>query len=447
MFVYIAGMDLFEAASDRKSDMGASAVHRPLADLLRPANASDFYGQYAAFGDLKKFIEQYNTSPVNLILWGPPGSGKTSFAHLLESHLKEVHFISSNAIDLGSKKIREIGEKAHREKLEFQRMTVLFIDEIHRLNKSQQDMLLPFTESGDFSLIGATTESPSYEINSALLSRCRVLVFDPLDEGSLGRILEKAFRLRGIEVSKVLSQEATKHLCEVASGDARRVLNFLEIIFEEYHAGKVQLGLNDLTNIFKASPVYYDKKSQNHYDCISAFIKSVRGSDPDAALYYLARMIEGGEDPAFICRRLIILASEDVGNADPKALTLAVSGLEGVKAIGFPEARILLSQVTSYLACAPKSNAAYVAINKAQKYVKNTGAIPIPIKLSSSQGHIRQTNEVYKYSHDYNKSYVKQSYLPERVEKDLQTDEFYSPKKIGYEKHMLEYMKWLGKKE
>ncbi len=438
-------MSLFEHAHNSQSN---NLIKSPLAEEMRPIDVESFIGQKDALGKAESFLKQFQNYLPNIIIWGPPGSGKTTFAHIIKNNLPEFQFIAVNAIDLGSKKIKELGSKAHEEKMVYQKNTILFIDEIHRLNKSQQDMLLPFTEKRDLILIGATTENPAYEVNSALLSRSRVIQFAPLEKCELKLIISRVFESKKIELESFINKDLQDLICDVASGDARKLLNFLEQVLEVHSPNEGPLTENHIEDLLKSTPVYYDKKSTNHYDCISAFIKSVRGSDANAALYYLARMIEGGEDPVFIARRLIILASEDVGNADPKALSLATAGLEAVKAIGFPEARITLAQVTTYMACAPKSNSAYVGIKKAQDFVRKTGSIPVPAKLSGGQNLLnKKTNtdpkDKYKYSHDHKKSYVEQSYLPKDVEKHLEKELFFEPKNIGFEKQMVEYLKWL----
>jgi putative ATPase len=442
-------MSLFDFAHDQATEN--HQVLSPLAEKMRPKEFSQFMGQGNALGSPQEFLNQFKNYLPNLIFWGPPGSGKTTFAHLIQKNMTNTPFIAVNAIDLGSKKIKELGAQAHKEKIEYQKHTILFIDEIHRLNKSQQDMLLPFTEKRDLILIGATTENPAYEINAALLSRSRVIQFSPLAKEDLNKILTDVFKFKNLLVDDYFEATTTEILCDAASGDARKLLNFLEQVFETHQPQDAPMSEEGLKELFKSSPIYYDKKSHHHHDCVSAFIKSIRGSDPNAALYYLARMIEGGEDPVFIARRLIILASEDVGNADPKALSLATAGLEAVKAIGFPEARITLSQVTTYMACAPKSNSAYMGIKNAQAFVKSTGSLPVPTKLSAGQQLLDKktgkkkdaSKKEYLYSHNYQKSYVSQSFLPENVEKHLEKEPFFEPKNIGFEKQMAQYLQWL----
>lgn len=387
----------------------ASQFQRPLAEQMRPTEWAQFIGHSHFASEKSKFLQSVKDSKnlPNLILWGPPGTGKTTFAQLL-SLLVEGEFITVNAIDTGAKKLREIGELARERKQIYHRNTILFIDEIHRLNKAQQDVLLPFAEKGYLSMVGATTENPSYELNAALLSRSRVLVFERLGIEELRQIYRQCLGKLSVHYEELLGEEAEDKLLHWSHGDARKLLNFVEIIYKSFelyrnlieeagdddgdkigaaenHNFDVQnqmdwpLSVSSLEELLQGSPVYYDKHGEEHYNVISAFIKSIRGSDPDAAIYYLARMLAGGEDPVFIARRLVVLASEDVGNADPRALTLAVSGLQAVELVGMPEARINLAQVTTYLASAPKSNRSYLAIDKALQEVEKSGSKPSAI--------------------------------------------------------------------
>lgn len=432
-------MDLF-------SQSPASTSSAPLAARLRPATLSDFLGQ-------KKFLKTY--SPLiqsmkkgqlaSLILWGPPGCGKTSFVKALVQELPKVHFIEENATDLGAKRLREIGEQGKYARITQGQPTLVFVDEIHRLNRSQQDVLLPFVEAGDIYLIGATTENPSYELNSALMSRCRLVVFDPLDDMALMNLLERAQRHYQLE-EPLFTPDLQEEIIRWTSGDGRSLLNLIEDVL--VHVRENQLVLPMTSQQFKelniSKALSYDKDKDTHYDCISAFIKSVRGSDPDAAIYYLARMLEGGEDPKFISRRLMILASEDIGNADPNGLNLAVSCDQAVRTMGMPEARIPLAQTTVYLASAPKSNTSYNAINAAIEYVKATGNLQVPLALRSSSTSLMKKlgyGKGYKYSHEGERGYLSQTFLPE----EAKDEKFYEPGERGFEKRMRDYLEWVKK--
>ena len=434
-------MDLFSQSQITENSI------RPLAEEMRPKTLEGFVGQSKAAGLSTPLMKNilFQKSVPNIILWGPPGTGKTTFAHLLATKV-EAEFIVVNAIDAGAKKLREIGQAARDRKLHLQRSTILFVDEIHRLNKAQQDVLLPFAERGDFSLIGATTENPSYELNSALLSRCRLLIFEKHQTQDLLVILEACCKKKCVVLTKVLSLKAIELLLVQADGDARRLLNIFEQVLQSYStegsSNNWPLTDLDFKKVSAGSPIYYDKKGDEHYNCVSAFIKSIRGSDPDAAIYYLARMLEGGENPVFIARRLVIAASEDIGNADPRALTMAVSGLQAVELVGMPEARINLAQVTTYLASAPKSNRSYLALDKAIDKVRSTGQLPVPKPLRSSQTKLMRQlgyGVDYKYSHSGEKGYVEQQFLPE----EIKGEKFYEPVERGFEKNIREYLAWM----
>jgi putative ATPase len=434
-------MDLFSAQEQ------SNAKTTPLAAQLRPKNLSEFLGQEKFFhkysGLLKKFQQGHLLS---LILWGPPGCGKTSFVKALTNQLTGIHIIEENAVDLGAKKMKEIGESARYLRRTQNQQTLLFIDEIHRLTRSQQDVLLPFVEAGDLVLVGATTENPSYELNSALMSRCRLIVFEALPEAALTGLIEKAFRAENLEVADSMSQGFQQKLIQASGGDGRKLLNSIEELFLLRGSQSIPFPLHedDFEKLNFHQGVRYDKDRDEHYDTISAFIKSVRGSDPDASIYYLARMLEGGEDPVFIARRLVILASEDVGNADPQALSLAVSTFKAVEVIGLPEARINLAQAVIYLACAPKSNRAYLAINKAQEMVRQRGSLPVPLALRSARSKLAKDigyGKGYEYSHDGEKGWVRQEFLPE----EIKGEKFYQPSERGFEKRIKEFLEWLKK--
>ncbi len=411
-----------------------------LAEKLRPKSLKDLKGQKKIFSEnsqLRKLIEKGQIP--NLILWGPPGTGKTSFAKAL-SEKSQAHFIEMNAIEAGAKSLRDAGASGEDRRIQQQQKTLLFIDEIHRLNKGQQDVLLPFIEKGDLTLVGATTENPSYELNKALLSRCRVIVFEKLSETDLEEIFDRATTVTNYDFRSALTADAHQALIDAADGDARRLINSLEIIMQSQASSPIDR--EKLVEMLHAPGLSYDKKSEMHYDLVSAMIKSVRGSDPNAALYYMVRMLEGGEDPVFICRRLIILASEDIGNADPRALTLAVSCLQAVESIGMPEGAIPLSQTITYLASCPKSNRSYMALKAAQNFIQKTKSLPVPLKLRSSKTELSKDlgyGNNYKYPHDYPKGWIEENYWPDNIE----AQEFYKPNSWGFEKSIIEFQNWL----
>lgn len=444
-------MDLFEhSLQENKKNLPGV----PLAEILRPQNIKDLIGQSKVIEHINHYI-QTGFLP-NLIFWGPPGTGKTTLAESLANHFDFI-FLSVNAAQSGAKELREIGEKAKKNRIEIQKRTLLFVDEVHRFNKSQQDVLLPYIEKGDLTLIGATTENPSYELNKAILSRCRLLVFERLTETNLETLALKAIQYLEIP-SAQLSPEALQYLVHWSDGDARRLLNALEEIGTFIKTVSNTLTSNDSTNemsilslekikdILGTIVLGHDKSSDSHYDLISALIKSVRGSDPDASLYYLARLLKGAENPLFICRRLIILASEDIGNAEPRALPLAVSAFQAVEILGLPEASITLSHLVCFLASSPKSNRTYLGLKKAQSYVEQTGSLPVPLYLRSAQ--TREMKNLgyglnYQYPHDFPRHWVAQNYFPETA-KDIQ--KFYEPDDIGFEKNLKDYLSWLHQK-
>lgn len=425
------GMDLFET-------MGAHNQTGPLAERLRPSELAQFEGQEHVLRALKPFLDHPERMP-NIIFWGPPGCGKTTLAKLL-ARQSQAHYIPLNAVETGAKEIRELGEQSHFRKIQGQGQTLIFIDEIHRLNRAQQDVLLPFTEAGDFILIGATTENPSYELNSALLSRARVLVFERLKTKALEAIYNRATTDQ--PSGGLLTDDARARLIEFADGDARKLLSSVEILEAHRLSTDHPLSVEELAQVLQHSSLRYDKKSDEHYDSISAFIKSVRGSDPDAAVYYLARMLAGGEDPVFVARRLVILASEDIGNADPRGLSVAIAGLQAVELVGMPEAAISLAQVTTYLSSAPKSNASYRALREAEATVKSTGTLPIPLSLRSARTRLTRElgyGEGYRYAHDGETGWQAMQFLPDQ----LKDTTFYEPVDRGFEKNIRQYLDWM----
>lgn len=434
-------MDLFSSSA-------ASRSSQPLSEILRPKNLDEIFGQEKTLGTQSKLGQMLRKGYLpSLIIWGPPGTGKTTFALALSQHF-QAHFVNLNAVDTGAKALREVGEAGRDRRLQFQQKTVLFVDEIHRFNKAQQDVLLPFVEKGDLVLIGATTENPSYELNRALLSRCRVVVFERLSEKDLTKIVLRAEAHYNKPIEKILTPDAVQNLLEYSDGDARRLINSLEILYnftKDEPEGEL-MDRDNMRELLQQNPIGYDKSSEMHYDLISAFIKSVRGSDPDAAVYYLARMIDGGEDPIFIARRLIILASEDISNADPRAISVAIAGLQAVEAIGLPEGAITLSQVTTYLASCPKSNASYIALHKAKALVEQTRTLPVPLHLRSAKTALAKDlgyGKDYEYPHNNPTGWVEQSYLPEEI-KDAK---IYEPTNRGFEKNIREYMNWMKNKK
>ncbi|HLG04253.1 MAG TPA: replication-associated recombination protein A [Bacteroidia bacterium] len=393
----------------------------PLAERLRPNSLDDYIGQRHLVGEnavLRKAIESGNLH--SMIFWGPPGVGKTTLAHIISAQLKRP-FYALSAINSGVKDIREVIEKAKSHAFFGTNMPVLFIDEIHRFSKSQQDSLLGAVEKGTVTLIGATTENPSFEVISALLSRCQVYIMKPLEKEDLLRLLQLAMEkdelLKKIQI-RILEDEA---LLRLSGGDARKLLNIFELVVtsaETSGTEEVVITNDYVLEHVQQNMALYDKGGEQHYDIISAFIKSMRGSDPNAAVYWLARMIQGGEDPLFIARRMVILASEDIGNANPNALLLATNCFEAVNVIGMPESRIILSQCATYLASSPKSNASYAAINEAQALVEKTGDLPVPIHLRNAPTKLMKDigyGADYQYSHEFTDNFKEQEYLPDKI--------------------------------
>ncbi len=412
----------------------------PLAERLRPTKIDDLIGQEHLTGKesiLRTALEQGKIP--SIILWGPPGVGKTTIANII-AHTLQVPFYTLSAISSGVKEVREVIELAKS-----QEKVVLFIDEIHRFNKGQQDALLGAVEKGIITLIGATTENPSFEVNSALLSRSQVYVLKPLDEKSLLALLEHAIRTDGVLSKKKIELKESSAMIRLSGGDARKLLNLLELVTDTLGNNAV-ITDEKVVEIAQQRIVLYDKKGEQHYDIISAFIKSVRGSDPNAAVYWLARMIEGGEDVKFIARRLVILASEDIGNANPTALVLANAAFDAVNKIGYPEARIILSQCTTYLASSAKSNASYMAIDEALSMVRRAGDLPVPLALRNAPTKLMKNldyHKGYEYSHSYDNNFSPQEYLPESIS----GTKFYDPGKNPREEELRRYLKNLWKEK
>ncbi|MFO1471464.1 MAG: replication-associated recombination protein A [Turneriella sp.] len=389
----------------------------PLAERMRPKSLADYVGQKHLVGAgavLRRAVES-KTLP-SIILWGPPGVGKTTLANILATELKRP-FYSLSAINSGVKDIRDVIEKASGGGL-FTEKPVLFIDEIHRFSKAQQDSLLGAVETGKITLIGATTENPSFEVISALLSRCQVYILKNLEEADLLLLLKTAMEKDTFLKTRKIELAETAALFRLSGGDARRLLNVFELVLDNLSGDPARITDEQVFDIVQQNPVLYDKAGDNHYDIVSAFIKSIRGSDPNGAVYWLARMIEGGEDPSFIARRMVIAASEDIGNANPTALVVATTCFQAVNLIGYPEARIVLSQAATYLATSPKSNAAYAAINNAQQIVRETGNLPVPLHLRNAPTALMKNigyGKNYEYSHDQAGNFSAQEYLPQEI--------------------------------
>lgn len=433
-------MDLFEYM--RTANMEKEA---PLAARLRPRTLEEVAGQQHIIGKGKLLYRAIKADQLSsVIFYGPPGTGKTTLARVI-ANTTSAEFAQINATSAGKKDMEAVIARAKDAQGMYGRKTILFIDEIHRFHKGQQDYLLPFVEDGTVTLIGATTENPYFEVNSALISRSIVFELKPLSKEDIGTLIRKAVTdtERGMGAYDVeITEEAVDFLAELSGGDARYALNAVELAVlttERGENGRIGITLEVAGECVQKRSVRYDKSGDNHYDTISAFIKSMRGSDPDAAVYYLARMLHAGESVTFIARRIMICASEDVGNADPAALQVAVSAAQAAERVGMPEAQIILAQAAAYIACAPKSNAAVLAITEAARTVSETGGLPIPPHLQDA--HYRGASGLgrgtgYLYAHDYPNHYVKQQYLPY----ELSGKEFYHPTGNGYEKKIREHM-------
>lgn len=438
-------MDLFEYM--RTNSMEKEA---PLAARMRPRTLDEVVGQEHIIGKDKLLYRAIKADKLGSILfYGPPGTGKTTLAKVI-ANTTSAEFTQINATVAGKKDMEEVIAKAKDLKGMYGKNTILFIDEIHRFNKGQQDYLLPFVEDGTVTLIGATTENPYFEVNGALISRSTIFELKPLSKEAVKELLKKAVydEDRGMgSYNAVIDEEALDFLSDIAGGDARHALNAIELGImstERGEDGKIHITLEVAQECIQKRAVRYDKSGDNHYDTISAFIKSMRGSDPDAAVYYLARMLYAGEDVAFIARRIMICASEDVGNADPQALMVAVNASLAVERIGMPEAQIILAHAATYVACAPKSNAAYGAVAEAMAEVERSGNLPIPSHLQDA--HYKGAEKLghgtgYLYAHDYKNHYVKQQYLPY----ELNGKEFYRPDGNGYEEKIKAHLKRIRK--
>lgn len=431
-------MDLFTLSMEEKLKRNA-----PLADRMRPEKIDEFVGQKHLLGEGKFLNRAIKADRItSMILYGPPGTGKTTLAMII-ANTTNMRFEKLSAVTSGVKDIREVIGRAEENLKMFNKRTILFIDEIHRFNKSQQDALLPFVERGIIILIGATTENPYFEVNKALLSRAMVLVLESLKRQDLNELIDNALKNseKGMGKYKVdIDNKAIDYLLTVAEGDGRALLNSLEIGIlstPPNENGIIYIDLETIKESIQIKTARYDKGGDEHYNTISAFIKSMRGSDPDATLYWLAKMINAGEDPKFIARRIIISASEDVGNADPNAITVATSAFNAVNVIGMPEARIVLAQAALYMATAPKSNAAYIGIDAALEDIKARAIGDVPLHLKDS--HYAGSKQLghgaeYKYPHNYENSFVAQEYLPE----EFRGKKYYNPTENGYEKKIKE---------
>lgn len=441
-------IDLFAAAID----FDISKASGPLADRMRPQSLAEFIGQEHLLGEdkvLRRMIEEDKLA--SIIFWGPPGSGKTTLANVIAK--TTGHFFSPfSAVFSGIKEVRSVMERAHTERHIYDRKALVFVDEIHRFNKAQQDGFLPFVERGDIVLIGATTENPSFEVNAALLSRMKVFVLYTLSPDHITQILKNALanEKNGLGAHQiVIDPQTIKIMALMADGDARSALNTLERAFNLARTeadGSRMITTELVYEAAQAKMLRYDKDGEEHYNLISAFIKSLRGSDPDAAIYWLVRMLEAGEDPLYIARRMIVFAAEDVSNADPQALTIALNAREATDILGKPECQIPLAQAVVYLATAPKSNASYAALNAAKQTIQETGTLPVPLHIRNAPTKLMKALDYgkdYKYAHDHPEHYLAQEYLPA----EIRGSRFYVPGPFGFEKEIEKRLKWWAKKK
>lgn len=422
-------------------------MNKPLAERIRPKSLSEYISQSHLVGEGGSLVYQIERGMIpSLILWGPPGTGKTTLAQIMAEQSGRP-FYELSAIHSGVKDVRDVIEKAKQSGGLFTaKNPILFIDEIHRFNKSQQDSLLGAVEKGWITLIGATTENPSFEVIPALLSRCQVYILNPFSREDLEAILNRALEVDEYLKTKNIELQETEALLRLSGGDGRKLLNIFELIVNASSENNVVITNEKVMQLVQKNTVLYDKTGEQHYDIISAFIKSIRGSDPNGAVYWLARMIEGGEDLKFIARRLLILSSEDIGNANPTALVIANNCFQAVSAIGYPESRIILSQCAVYLATSPKSNSTYMAIGKAQQIVRQTGDLSVPLHLRNAPTKLMKElgyGDDYKYAHDYDNNFVEQEFLPE----EIKNTPIYEPQNNSRENQTKEFLKnrWKGK--
>ncbi|MDR1370648.1 MAG: replication-associated recombination protein A [Dysgonamonadaceae bacterium] len=419
--------------------------NRPLAERMRPQSLDEYVGQQHLVGNgsvLRKIIDSGHVP--SFILWGPPGVGKTTLAQIISRQL-DIPFYTLSAVNSGVKDVREVIDKVKSNQFFSKNRPILFIDEIHRFSKSQQDSLLSAVETGVITLVGATTENPSFEVIRPLLSRCQVYVLKSLEEKDLLELLDKTLK-NDVELKeRKIEVKETAALLRFAGGDARKLLNIIELVIGSDENEEVVITDEKVIDRLQENPAAYDKGGELHYDIISAFIKSIRGSDPDGAIYWLARMVAGGEDPKFIARRLVISASEDIGLANPNALLLANACFDALTKIGWPEGRIILAQTTVYLATSPKSNSAYLAIDEAIAVVEQTGNLPVPLHLRNAPTKLMKElnyGKDYKYAHDYENNFVQQQFLPE----EIKNKQFWNPQDNPAELRLREHMKKLWKK-
>ena len=416
-------------------------MEAPLAERIRPQQLDDYLSQLHLVGPNGSLTQQIAKGIIpSLIFWGPPGTGKTTLAQIIAQESKRPFYILS-AINSGVKDIRDVIEKAKQSGGLFTtKNPILFIDEIHRFSKSQQDSLLAAVEKGWITLIGATTENPSFEVIPALLSRCQVYILNAFSKSDLEALLERAMKTDNILKTKNIVLKESEAILRLSGGDGRKLLNIFELVVNASNEDEIIITNESVLQIVQQNTVLYDKTGEQHYDIVSAFIKSIRGSDPNAAVYWLARMIEGGEDVKFIARRMLILSSEDIGNANPTAFIMANNTFQAVSTIGYPESRILLSQCAIYLATSPKSNASYMAIGTAQQIVKQTGDLPVPIHLRNAPTKLMKElgyGEEYKYSHDFDNNFAAQEFLPDEISETI----FYNPGNNSRENATREFLK------